>query len=34
MENKTKNNLVIIETQLDTYLSEIDIVIIDHPFNR
>ena len=34
MENKTKNNLVIIEAQLDTYLSENGIVIIDNPFNR
>ena len=32
--DKTKNNLVIIETYLDTYLSEIDIVIINNPFNR
>lgn len=34
IENKTKNNLVIIEVQLGTYFGEDDIIRIDDPYNR
>ncbi len=34
IENKTKNNLVIIEIQLGTYFGEDDIIRIDDPYNR
>ena len=34
IENKTKNNLIIIETQLGSYFGEDDIIRIDDPYFR
>ena len=34
IENKTKNNLIIIEIQLGTYFGEDDIIRIDDPYDR